>query len=783
MTKTKTLACLIAIVATQATAQECGLWLGPSPVKEAEDHGWGHSIFTGRDIAKGSTVLSSGVLDEDRKSKVNGDLFVAVYDWESIDMASYANFDNFDFDDDDSNAESKEQRIERIKEGYQKDLELSQQMEPPLFHQLWNGEQNKEQVLESEEGMRIFVPGLSTIAPCTWEGFNLRQINDVEYRDWRYQSRIGHDESPPSSQAGSFSYLSRAMFVADRDIKAGEELIVECTDNSDDFDPAKYTLQHFHPREAGGYSICLDDKIEERLADHTPNVAGGEQGGQRGLFAKKKLKKDEILTSSPMIPVHKEEMTMDREKYAKLMEDADAHGHFQKIDIPKKQQLLLNYMFGHPESSLLWLATAPLLHAANHAPHDDPKIKPNAKVQWHNTDVYPGTFKGKPLTRRQQFHHKELLEMETLAVALKHGMGLMMDLVATRDIGENEEILIDYGKAWDDAWKEHDKRWADAIEAIKKGHTREKLEWKKQRKRERETEEAEHKMGSARVTKPKHHQKHIENSMTALPLSDYVTAADYNKLHEYDDLRTITEQRRNPYPSNIETACYFEFDWLDNQINEDEEADEVTAMSWYEQEDQFGSCLLPCVVTERREYFQDEEHDFDVKNPFDDFDDDEFQAPPKERPKGVKNGGSKTNKRYTAKLIDNLEGNTSVPYECHIFKRFEYYFMDIPREGITFVNKIHSTDQWIDLAFRQPIGLPDDMVPTNWRDLSKRKGTRGGRKKKLPIKPQKEMTVKEKHQEEDYQNSIRKWNQAESRRDLLEDLEIKWTLGSPKMDL
>ena len=28
--------------------EECGLWLGPSPIKEAEDHGWGHSLFTGK---------------------------------------------------------------------------------------------------------------------------------------------------------------------------------------------------------------------------------------------------------------------------------------------------------------------------------------------------------------------------------------------------------------------------------------------------------------------------------------------------------------------------------------------------------------------------------------------------------------------------------------------------------------------------------------------------------------------------------------------------------------
>lgn len=245
-------------------------------------------------------------------------------------------------------------------------------------------------------------------------------------------------------------------------------------------------------------------------------------------------------------------------------------------------------------------------------------------------------------------------------------------------------------------------------------------------------------------------------------------------MHLNDDIRTVAEQRRKPYPSNIETACYFETDWLDDEINKDEEAEEITYKSWYEQEDQLNYCLLPCIVMERREYVPGEEASIH------DILDDDFN----ERPQfdGKENGGSVTNKRYMAKLLDNHESNTSIGYECHIFKRFEYYYMDIPREGITFVNKMHSTDQWIDQAFRQPIGLPEEMVPKNWRDLSRRKGTRGGNKKKS--EPVQKMTTEQTLEEKEYQHSIKKWNEVESRREKLNEIKEKVSpRNSPRYDL
>eukprot|EP00751_Fragilariopsis_kerguelensis_P002629 CAMPEP_0170810400 /NCGR_PEP_ID=MMETSP0733-20121128/34624_1 /TAXON_ID=186038 /ORGANISM="Fragilariopsis kerguelensis, Strain L26-C5" /LENGTH=164 /DNA_ID=CAMNT_0011166327 /DNA_START=463 /DNA_END=957 /DNA_ORIENTATION=- len=109
---------VVAVAAQEETVDTpttCGLWLGPSPIKEANDHGWGHSIFTGRLIKKGQLVLGSGIMDDyrtttnndpdnhnheedrqfnpnnkyhqehrDRSEKIFGDLFIPVYDWQAL---------------------------------------------------------------------------------------------------------------------------------------------------------------------------------------------------------------------------------------------------------------------------------------------------------------------------------------------------------------------------------------------------------------------------------------------------------------------------------------------------------------------------------------------------------------------------------------------------------------------------------------------------------------------------------------------------------------------------
>jgi len=914
---------------TVDTPTTCGLWLGPSPIKEANDHGWGHSIFTGRLIKKGQLVLGSGIMDDyrtttnndpdnhnheedrqfnpnnkyhqehrDRSEKIFGDLFIPVYDWQALDMGQGPDlgFINYfpdrgfspgDPDDDNILNRKEKDRLNLENQRLNHENRARRTLEfidddPPLYQQLWNGDYYHEQLLESYDSMRVFVPGLSNISPCTQRHFNLEQIQQVTYRDWRDSTRgvdndnpSLHDTSPPSHQAGSFSYLSNAMFVAARDIQVGEELVVECADNSDRFDPQDYPPVDFQPKEAGGYSICLDDKIEERLADHTPNVCSttsrnvyGEKtknednnlgGGQRGLFAKKTLEKDTILTSTPMIPLHRQELLMNRTT------DSNA----DDTDTVQRQQLLLNYCYGHPESSLLWLPTASLLHAINHAfsSGSENVVQPNAKLMWHHDEYDEDSHLQQNLTRRQRFHHLELLEMPSLQVVKAQGMGLMMDLVATRRIEKDEEIIIDYGEQWNTKWISHQQEWNVELEKITKLHADEKqqhhLEKEKEHRLQKELQELKKKNPNTPIEKLKvehhHHQKEIVNAMTVKPLGSYVTASDYNELHGSDWLETITEQHHRHrekhktkngwstqpskvYPSNIQTACYYEMDWLDDDINADVTAESTTYESWYKQEDQLDhsmSCLLPCLIMERRDYVegeakrirkQAEDDDYDDDDDHMDDDDDDTVSSSSNKKKAYYD--SEYKERYTAKLIDNYEENTSIDFDCHLFKRFEYIYEDIPREGIIFVNKPHSTDVWLPKAFREPIGLPLEMVPNIWKDLNpavslkavsaakekakqqeqdgKKGGMRGSGKKKVAATrkdstgdgsgTQLELFVPPKkvnpyihpdvlkymiidlkpHEEKQYQNTMKRWtpDTTETRRERLQEMEEKTKPGS-----
>lgn len=510
---------------------ECGLWLGPSEVKEREAHGFGLGMFTGRKIPKGTISHS--------------ELFFPVYD----------------FDDEDH---------------------------PPLREYLWGSSDYKNLVLESDESMLHFVPGLGAIAPCTSNNFNMELLANATFDDF------GVHRSKDAT-AGSFTYHHLSMFRAVRDIMPGEELTVQCPD--DDFDGQPHSLFRYDAND--DYVSCLDDKLEEKIS-LIPGVG-------RGIFAKRDLRKDSPLLSSPAIPIHKKVLEI-------------------KLEPPIKQ-LLWNYCYGHPDSDLLWLPIGPLFNSVNHVP---PGKSPNVMVRWHQDPI----ASNEDLPPRKQFHHPELLDYSVERVSETHGKGLTMDLVATRDIAKGEELYLDYGKAWSDAWKAHETKWVPYM---------------------------------------------AQYSDT----STYVAAMDYNRLHRDEPIRTITEQRHNPYPPNIVPACRFGQDWIDDEYAEN--YDMIQYQSWETQSNHMN-CLLPCIILERME----EE-------------------------------GKETT--YTAKLVDHHYDNESIEYDCHIFHRFEYIYTDIPRHGIEFVEKEYTSDIFLQAVFRQHIQVPDGMFPEHWMRQKLRKRT------------------------------------------------------------
>ena len=107
---------------------------------------------------------------------------------------------------------------------------------------------------------------------------------------------------------------------------------------------------------------------------------------------------------------------------------------------PLGKQLLTNYCFGHPNSTMLLFPYGSGVGYINHHPEDY-----NAEVRWARDFGF--------------FHNKEWLNRSLDELKYEWRTSLMLEYIALRDIEEGEEVLIDYGKEWSDAWEAHTKDW------------------------------------------------------------------------------------------------------------------------------------------------------------------------------------------------------------------------------------------------------------------------------------------------------------------------------------
>ena len=104
-------------------------------------------------------------------------------------------------------------------------------------------------------------------------------------------------------------------------------------------------------------------------------------------------------------------------------------------------QLLLNYCYGHEESSLVLCPYGPMVNYVNHN-----QTLANVKLQW--SDPQKGNMK------------PELLNDSIAALEKDKFAKLAFDLVATKPIAKDEEVFLDYGDTWESAWQYHVEHWS-----------------------------------------------------------------------------------------------------------------------------------------------------------------------------------------------------------------------------------------------------------------------------------------------------------------------------------
>lgn len=169
--------------------------------------------------------------------------------------------------------------------------------------------------------------------------------------------------------------------------------------------------------------ICLDH-MEPRDESTIPQAGSG-------AFATRSLPKGSMVAPAPVIHMHRGHMDI---LIPKVCGSNDI--------VWKGSQLLLNYAYGHPSTSLLFFPYSPVVNYINHSP------TPNIELQWLS-----------------QKSNREWMNMSTSDLMKENThSGLMMEIVALRDIEEGEEVFLNYGSDWQQAWDQHVKTWEKPLD-------------------------------------------------------------------------------------------------------------------------------------------------------------------------------------------------------------------------------------------------------------------------------------------------------------------------------
>lgn len=209
---------------------------------------------------------------------------------------------------------------------------------------------------------------------------------------------------------------------------------------------------------------------EGKCQDHIrPDISMIPHAG-RGAFATRDLPEGTVVGYSPLIhmAVRGEQVFtvvyngeskhgMDRFEYRDVGYDEEENleefieSAFKHENRYTKPDLVVNYSFGHRNSTLLLTPYGAMVNYINHKSANDGD-GPNVRVQWPDRELVAH----KPDWLSEDLHF--------LRDSVKK-IGLSFDYVALRDIKEGEEVTMDYGDEWDEAWKEHVANWVPPEDA------------------------------------------------------------------------------------------------------------------------------------------------------------------------------------------------------------------------------------------------------------------------------------------------------------------------------
>lgn len=183
-------------------------------------------------------------------------------------------------------------------------------------------------------------------------------------------------------------------------------------------------------------SIRELDWLEEHgyCQDHlVPKKSTIPQAG-RGAFAYRDLPEGTVVGYAPLVHIG----LYGKDVFKVNVETDPPH---------EKEDLILNYSFGHPNSTVLLTPYGGMVNFINHD-----RERANIKLRWPDKELIA--------------HKPWYLETPPEKLSdIVDKIGLSIEYIAARDIKEGEEVFLDYGETWEKAWKEHVENWQPVEDA------------------------------------------------------------------------------------------------------------------------------------------------------------------------------------------------------------------------------------------------------------------------------------------------------------------------------
>lgn len=192
--------------------------------------------------------------------------------------------------------------------------------------------------------------------------------------------------------------------------------------------------------------VRSDDWLEEHglCVDYLEPKMSTIPDAGRGAFSKRSFEVEEIISPVPMMAILFEEVLEHYNETREIVNGPNGETSYEldPTKYPKGMHLIYNYCYGHPESNLLLIPTAPIVNYINHAPT---KEQVNAALVWSKHDhlFNDHHLHDTPLQRWSPSSHPPITMM----------------LVATKEIKQGDEVFIDYGDEWAAEYAAYKKLW------------------------------------------------------------------------------------------------------------------------------------------------------------------------------------------------------------------------------------------------------------------------------------------------------------------------------------